>query len=75
MFGQECWYFLKSFHKCTLFYKKNNSYLLYTIKKVKISYQKLVFIVLVEIASKEQFTKSYYLYVIFWISWSYYMHC
>jgi len=22
MFGQECWYFLKSFHKCTLFYKK-----------------------------------------------------
>ena len=28
---------------------------------MKISYQKLVFIVLVEIASKEQFTKSYYL--------------
>ena len=33
MFGQECWYFLKSFHKCTLFYKKNKRYLLYTIKK------------------------------------------
>ena len=44
MFGQECWYFLKSFHKCTLFYKKNKTnYLLYTIKKRENIISKIVF--------------------------------